>query len=635
MSRSFALGVICVVVVASPGCRHGRTEAITGDGTALTADLSPQILAKDARAHVEFLASDACGGRLTGSLGALRAAFYIMGAYVNARLQPISGADGYSQPFEFTAGVEMVPGRAKMEIPLGLGASDGFRSCKLDEDFRPVAFSANGAVEGEVVFVGYGIVQPQSRGEGYDSYVGLDVTGKIVLALRHLPEDITPERRQELSIYASDRYKARLAADRGAGGFLLVTGPNSPHPGRLVKLRRNDRVSAGPVVAVSISGDLAERLLKLAHLDDLETLQTAHDDGTINPHVERVLKGVRVRVAAELRRVRKTCDNVIGVLPPTGGATDYVMVGAHYDHIGDGVGLGSLARQGEEGQIHNGADDNASGTAAVLELAAAVADARRNADDTAPRRGVIFACWSGEELGIIGSSRFAADPPIPLENIVAYFNFDMVGRMRGDKLVVQAVGSSPVWPDMIRQCAENADFNLTTQDDPYLPTDITAFYTKGVPGLSFFTGSHQDYNRPTDDADTLNYEGLERIATLAKCLIEETTAPDIEIAYIRVKRATPAGPRGGVRAYTGTIPDYATSDVEGVLLSDVRAGGPAEKAGLKGGDVIVEFAGRKISNLQDYSDALIGVKIGRPVKVVVQRDGERLSFTITPTVRPG
>jgi hypothetical protein len=247
---------------------------------------------------------------------------------------------------------------------------------------------------------------------------------------------------------------------------------------------------------------------------------------------------------------------------------------------------------------------------------------------------VIFGCWSGEELGILGSSHYAADPAIPLSKTVAYFNFDMVGRMREEKLIVQSVGSSPDWLGLIDRCNETARLRLTKQEDPYLPTDATAFYTKGVPALAFFTGSHEDYNRPTDDPETLNYDGLQGVATFARCLIEGLLPPDVKVAYARVAPTSPQGSRGGARAYTGTVPDFAGGDVQGVRLADVRPGGPAEKAGLRAGDVIVEFAGRKVVNIQDYQDALVGAKPGQPAEVAVERGGEKLTFTITPTTRP-
>ncbi|HVP11341.1 MAG TPA: M28 family peptidase, partial [Phycisphaerae bacterium] len=408
------LSIAVLVLIA--GCQQPVAQRAPSEVTPAAPKPAPSALAAALRADVEYMASEECGGRLTGSPGAARAAEYIAKVFRNAGLQPAGEVDAFFQPFEFTAGVKMTPGKNDMAIVDGAGSP---RPCELDKDFRPLAFSANGTAEGEVVFVGYGLVEPQSAGKGYDSYAGLDVNGKIVLALRHLPENASPQRRQELSLYAQDRYKAKLAADRGAKGILLVTGPNSPKPGELVKLREDDRESSGPIVAVSVSGDLANRLLSAAGLD-LKSLQTLQDGEQANPHAPSAVAGARVRVSVELERVRRTCNNVLAVLPPTGGVNEYVMLGAHYDHIGNGIGLGSLARQGEEGRIHLGADDNASGVAALLELAAAAAEAWRNGDPGKPQRGMFFACWSGEELGLIGSSHFVIQPIVPLDKVVAY-----------------------------------------------------------------------------------------------------------------------------------------------------------------------------------------------------------------------
>jgi membrane-associated protease RseP (regulator of RpoE activity) len=208
----------------------------------------------------------------------------------------------------------------------------------------------------------------------------------------------------------------------------------------------------------------------------------------------------------------------------------------------------------------------------------------------------------------------------------------MVGRLRDNKLLLQGVGSSPSWAKFIEKRNVVAGFAVTLQDDPYLPSDTTALYPKGIPVLEFFTGSHEEYHRPADRPDTLNYEGMQRIAWFARGVLvdlESTARP----AYAQVaRRDTGAGSRENLRAYIGSIPDYA-AEVEGVKLSGVRAGGPADKAGLKGGDVIVEFGGNKITSIYDYTYALDAVKISKPVKVVVLRNGERVSLTVTPEAR--
>jgi hypothetical protein len=233
---------------------------------------------------------------------------------------------------------------------------------------------------------------------------------------------------------------------------------------------------------------------------------------------------------------------------------------------------------------------------------------------------------------LIGSSHFAEKPPLNLTNVAAYLNFDMVGRLRDNKLTLQGIGSSTAWRKLIEKRNVAAGFDLTLQDDPYLPTDTTPFYPKGIPVMAFFTGSHEQYHRPADDADTLNYEGLERIAKFARGitldLVNEPARPD----YVKVEKSSSGGSRDGLRAYLGTIPDYAT-EAQGVKLSGARGGSPADKAGVKAGDVIVEFAGQKITNIYDYTYALDAVKIGVPVKVIVLREGQRVELSITPEAR--
>jgi Zn-dependent M28 family amino/carboxypeptidase len=338
---------------------------------------------------------------------------------------------------------------------------------------------------------------------------------------------------------------------------------------------------------------------------------------TENPHFEGTFEipDLKVRIATAVSRTKSDGQNVIGVIPAHSDEKDveYIVIGAHYDHIGYGE-VGSLARKDEEGQIHNGADD------------------KRVPEDF--RRGVVVALWSGEELGLIGSSYFVEHPPRPLENIVAYVNFDMVGRLRDNKPILQGVGSSTRWPALIEQHNVAAGFNLVLQTDPFLPTDVSAFYPKSVPVISFFTGSHEDYNRPTDDWQTLDYDGMERIGYFAYALTTDLVASTEPLDYAKVeRRPEKSGQRGALRAYLGTIPDYAAEGIEGVKLSGVRAGGPADKAGLRGGDIIVTFGGKKIYDIYDYTYALDAVKVGSEVEVVVLRDEKLVTLTVIPEAR--
>ena len=584
------------------------------------------------RKHIEFLASDALEGRMTGSEGAKRAATHIAAQFSELNLKPLSDEESYYQTFEFTAGRRIISEENRFHIIRQSHGSEQVMEFSVEQDFQPLSFSRNGVVEGEVVFVGYGLSVPGELGEGYNAYAGLDVKDKIVVALRYVPEAVEPERRQQLNRYAGLRYKAMQAREQGAKAFLVVAGPNSPNAGKLIPLAFDSSLADSGIVAASISDTVANALFAPSG-KDLKEVQSGLD--VENPHFlgQFPMPDVKVKIVVSIEKVKKTDQNVVGLLSPPEltDDTEYVIVGAHYDHIGYGE-IGSLARKDEEGQIHNGADDNASGTAVVLDLAATLKAAYQEHPEKF-NRGVIFALWSGEELGLIGSTHFVNDSVVPLGKVTAYINFDMVGRLRENKLILQGVGSSSVWTKLIEKRNIPVGFNLTLQTDPYLPTDVTAFYPKEVPVLSFFTGGHEDYNRPTDDIETLNYDGLERISRLAHGIVLDLVGTAERPEYVRVERSqSEEGSRDTLRAYLGTIPDYTTEGT-GVKLSGVRAGGPADKAGLKGGDVIVEFGGQEITNIYDYTYALDAVKIGEPVEVVVLREGKRVTLTVTPEAR--
>lgn len=590
--------------------------------------LSPEITAADLQHHVGYLASDKLEGRMTGTQGTKLAAHFIISQLQAAGLQPLPGMDAYLQEFEFTSGIEVVPDRNH----LNLLADEETTTFEVEQDFRPLPFTLDAQVEGEVVFAGYGLSVPGEMGEGYNSYANIDVEDKIVLVLRYVPEQVEMERRQVLNRYAGLRYKALIARENGAKALLVVSAPNSPNAGELVPLDFDNSAAGSGIVAASVSGRVAEMMFASAG-KDLAEVQSELD--VENPHFEGAFPlGIKVELSTEVKRIKQTGRNVLAMLPAATAnpSNETLVVGAHYDHIGFGE-IGSLAHKGEEGQIHNGADDNASGTSAVLELAAALARARQDSPDDF-QRNLVFAFWSGEELGLIGSSHFVEHAPIAMDNIVAYLNFDMVGRLRDNTLILQGLGSSPVWTKLIEKRNVLAGFQLNLQGDPYLPTDVTAFYPKGVPVLSFFTGSHEDYNRPTDDPETLNYEGLDRIAEFGKGIIMDLLQAADRPEYVKVERSTKkGGGRETLRAYLGTIPDYAGKGDQGVKLSGVRTGGPADKAGLQGGDVIIKFGGQEITNIYDYTYALDAVTIGEPVEVVVLRDGEQITLTVTPEAR--
>ncbi len=587
---------------------------------------SPEIRASDLKNDVSTLASDEMEGRLTGSKGEIASADYIAKRFRDMGVMPFDEKTGYVQNFPFTAGVKLVTDANRMSLKVG----DNARTLKVDKDFRPLAFSENATVEGSVAFAGYGLKTPGTN--AYDAYGDFDVKDKIVVVLNYVPEGVTMDRRMELNMYAGARYKAMIAREKGAKALLFVTGPTSPNAGSLAKLGFDQSLSSSGIPIASISGEVADAMFRV-HDQSLKEVQSALD--TENPHAVGTfdLPGVTVSLTTQIERELGDGHNVIGYLPAFEKKdAPVVVIGAHYDHLGRGDD-NSLARKGEEGQVHNGADDNASGTATMLEIAHALSDIRGRHPDMFPY-DVVFAAWSGEELGIIGSNYFVEHPPVPKERIAAYINFDMVGRVKDNTLIVQGVGSSDAWKGLVEKNNVPIGLNLKLDDDPYLPTDVTAFYPKGIPVLSFFSGNHEDYHRPTDDIESLNYDDMARVAKLVTNVTLDLMKRESPPAYAKVAPTSAhAGSRASMRVYLGTIPDYAPGDVEGVKLSGVKSGGPADKAGIQGGDTIVEIAGKAIKNIYDYTYAMDALKIGEGVPIVVVREGKRVTLSIVPEAR--
>jgi hypothetical protein len=478
------------------------------------------------------------------------------------------------------------------------------------------------------VFAGYGLVVPENQNFGYDSYQGLDVKDKIVVVLRYFPEDADQQTRAAVARYSDLRYKAQAARQRGARALVVITGPRSPNAGNVVPMTFDTALAGSGLVAASANADVAKAILAAVPDKSLEAVQRELDSG--NPHVAGfAIPGLTMTVKASVERQRQTGQNVAGYFPAsmTAGAVDkpWVIVGAHYDHLGRGSTGGSLASKEQAGQVHHGADDNASGSAAVLAIAEALAKQPR-------KRNLVAAFWSAEELGLIGSNHFVTTPPFPTTDIAAYLNFDMVGRSTDNKLTVQATGTSTMWPQMLEQANVAAGFDLVLQPDPYQPTDVSSFNQAGVASLAFFTGAHVDYHKPSDTAEKINYEDLDRIAAFAAAITRRLLDLDQPPQFTKVEQPTTGASRAGLRIFTGTIPDYAT-DVKGLLLGGVIGGGPAEQAGLQKGDVIVEIAGQSIANIYDYTYALELLKIGQPAKVVYMRGGEKRETTLTPSAR--
>lgn len=605
----------------------------------------PEFVAADVARHVKYLCRDELEGRFTGTRGERLATAYVAAYMERLGLEPAGDDGSWFQPFEFTSGVSLGP---RNELIVNGESYD------VEKEWRPLSFSGTGEFESApLVFAGYGIVTDTATPQdAYDSYAHLDVKDKWVVVFRYLPENVSPERRQQLNRPSQLRFKASFARERGARGLVIVTGPNAQAKSELVPLQMDGIVAGSSLPVISVTNRLVDSWLATSG-KSLKQLQDELDDGKQQIGFE--IAGVRLSAKIEVERIKKTGRNVLGRMratEPSGNQT--VVIGAHIDHLGKGASSASLARGDEAEQIHYGADDNASGVAALMEIAEYLTDQSKRGG-LRLRRDLLFAAWSGEELGLLGSDHFVkalvqdkeetesdathrtetlqsttGNALMKLPSIVAYLNMDMVGRL--DKhLILQGIGSSSVWRGEIERCNVVVGLPVTLQDDSYLPTDASSFYMRGIPVLSAFTGAHREYHTPRDTPDTLNYEGAAQVARLmglmAQRLAENESTPD----YVQqpVKQVTASG---RLRAYLGTIPDYA-EEVRGVLLSGVSKGGPADKAGVQSRDVIIELAGKKIENIYDYTHAIEGLKVGQPVKLAVLRGGKRVELEITPQSR--
>ncbi len=589
-------------------------------------ETTPDYTPVDFRKHVEYLCQGDLAGRMTGSAGERKATAYVAAYMDHLGLQP-AGDDGtWFQKFEFPAG-------AKLTVDNLL--KNGKQVYELNKDWRPLAFSKIGPIDAsEVVFAGYGIVAP---GEGEigqsDSYYQTDVKDKWVLVFRYFPEDVDDKTRQYYVMQSNLRKKVMDARDKGASGIIIVSGPNSFSSEQLVALERDFSISGSSIAAISVTDEVAASWLKSSG-KDLKQLQDELDTGK---HVMGfALQDVSLAVTVGVEQVTGVGRNVLGRLKVGNeNASESIVVGAHIDHLGTGRSSSSLARDDETTMIHFGADDNASGVAAMLEVAEHLVRVKE-AGELDLKRDVIFAAWSGEELGLRGSDYFVKSVAKRIEGdsksiyptIAACLNMDMVGRYDG-ALILQGMGSSDYWKKAIQKNAATR-LTLKPSDETTLPTDASSFYQAGVPILSAFTGSHKDYHTPRDTPEKLNYDEASRIAKLmgliAMALATDSTPPVYKLNTAASSNAN--RPRSG-RVVVGSIPDYA-GDVAGVLLSGVTPGSPAEAAGVKGGDVVVELAGRKIENIQEYSIVISALKAGEETTIVVMRNEERVELKLTP-----
>ncbi|UCD36962.1 MAG: M28 family peptidase [Fidelibacterota bacterium] len=563
--------------------------------------------------HATVLASDSLYGRAAGSIHERKAADYIRREFTRYGLVP--AVPEYFQSFQFTATVMMGPTNSMRWLQNG----NQQRYLKPDVDFRPLGFSSSTTAEGELVFAGYGI---STTDPGYDDYADLDVNGKVVMILRYSPDGTSPH--GAFGGHTPLRKKVLVAREKGAVAVIFVTGPADDEQDILIALRMDHTPSGAGLPVVSITRQAADQLLLAEHLTIAELQREIN---TTRLPISHAVLGVHVSVTTDLQPQEATSQNVLALLPGAGTLKgQWLILGAHYDHLGMG-GPGSGSMVADTIAIHNGADDNASGTATLLEIAR---DLVANPVTNANRRSIMFQAFGGEEHGTLGSSYVTSHPPVAMDSIVAMLNMDMVGGLSEGKLVISGTGTSPLWKELLP--ALNSDsLHLIFDDDGFGGSDHQSYYLQDKPVLFFFTGEHERYHRPSDDVEFLNLEGMVQVGQLVARVTRELVLRPLPPIFARVETGRP-GPRRGISVGIGVIPNF-TYEGEGMAISGARGGGPAEKAGLQAGDVIVRLDDTEIKSIYDYMYALQDARPGVPVKVVVTREEEELEMEVIPELR--
>jgi hypothetical protein len=587
-----------------------------------TAPIDPTVYLDD----VKYLASPELRGRASGSPELEKAAEFIAAKYRSFGIKPTPG-NGYLQAFTVLTETK-------------LGADNRFEftgdgrkvTLKVTTDFVPFGFSSGGKFSGDVVFAGYGITAPEYR---YDDYAGIDVKGKIVLILRHEPQEFDEHsvfEGKELTKHAAFTAKASNAKMHGASGIILVSdrANHRSEPDDLQKFGAVEGPSDSGIVFLQVKEERVDAWFAATgkSLDGIER----DIDKDLKPESFAFPAALKVDGAVDIERVQKPTHNVVAYLP--GETAEYVVIGAHYDHLGLGD-QHSLAPS-MAGTVHPGADDNASGTAGVIELA------RWFSKQPKQKRGILFLNFAGEELGLLGSQFYVEHPELPLTNAVAMINMDMIGRVRSGKIYVGGSDTGSTMRAMLDRVVPKYRLTVDYSDTSgYGSSDHTSFTTKGVPVLFFFSGLHADYHKPSDTWDKIDAPDAVKVLALVSDAANQLRTAADRPAFVKV--APPAHGQGGVGPvssnsgggygpYFGSIPDFGEG-IAGVKFADVREGSPAAQAGFKGGDVMVEFDGKAIQNLYDFTYALQSKKPGDEVLVKAMRDGAKVEAKVLLTKR--
>jgi len=534
----------------------------------------PEVDLEDLKKHVEVLADDKMEGRETGTKGERMAADYITEQFIAAGLIPKGDEKSYLQQFDVLAG--RFYGKKNSLTIKGKNLQTG-------TDFYALEFSGNGTASGKLESVGHGIVSPDEGVNDYAKKKNLD--GKIFVIETATPiNDNNPH--SAVAQFTDLKHKAEIAQERGASAVVFInSGENKDTP--IPDYTKKITALSIPVVFATNATQIKKALCKNSS------------------------------ISTELIPDERKGYNVVGFIDNE--AENTVVIGAHYDHLGYGA-FGSL-HTGKEPQVHNGADDNASGVSVMIELAKSLKDNEKTDD-----LNYLFIAFSGEEMGLLGSNYFVSQPTISLKNVNYMLNMDMVGRIKNRTLTLQGTGTSPAWGDLIvRATPSDWTLNIETHESGMAPTDITSFYLKDIPVLSFFSGTHSDYHKPADDPEKLNYYGMMQVQYFIYSLILASQSED-KLAFTKTKDSQKMG-RQRFNVTLGVMPNYGYSG-KGMKIDGVSEGKSADKAGFKPDDIIIKMGNYDVKDIYEYMDALGKFGQGDKTKVVVEREGEEVELDV-------
>ncbi len=570
---------------------------------------------------VTFLASDECEGRGVGTKGLDKAAEYVAAQFAQAGLKPGGPGGSFFQPFPFNRGSALDgPATLALHGPLGQTIK-----LKAGSDFQVSGLSGSGQVSAPVVFAGFGVTAPSI---GYDDYAGLDVKGKIVLVLRKVPRSSNkalPFDGPRKDQHAEMETKQAFAAINGAAAVIMVNDATELADGdKLVPYNQTVRVAtAFSLPFVQIRRALAEEMFTASAGQGLREVEQAIDRD-LKPR-STALPGWKATLDVKVKRTELAVKNIVGVLDGSGPlANETLVIGAHYDHLGYG---GAGSRSPNVKAIHHGADDNGSGTTSLMELAR-----RFGSDKDRQGRRLVFIAFTAEESGLIGSRFYCRRSPLfALKDTVAMVNLDMVGRLRTDdktgkdKVLIEGSGTARNFDNMLESL--NPGFQLSKKPGGNGPSDHDSFYSQGIPVVFLWTGYHEDYHKPSDTADKINVKGMARIVDYAQKIITQLATDSQRPEYVAIAPTFTPGAARGPRL--GIMPDYE-AEKPGIVVSAVGKGGPAEQGGLKAGDLIVDIAGRPVTNMNTYMAVMAQQVAGQAIDVSVVRDGKKLLLKVTP-----